>query len=268
MSLEVISAQLLELDGVVVSKSTLSNWQSGRPPRRGAEEDERIYALERVLRLRRGELLLLLDDRPARGGRAAAAVSGDDETRPLRTFVGTLGGVSSCITIAVEERVHVAADRRPQQRVVRQTVRAVAENADCYWAIYSADATGPIVPPVKPLRGCRVGRLVPRGDLLAVELLFDRILKPGESHTFDFCIEEKDLTQPVRECRRWAGPPALERLDMTVRFETPPRQVLAGQWRTRRDEIHGARPVPVVDGIARLRLSHPVPGMYGLTWRW
>lgn len=114
----------------------------------------------------------------------------------------------------------------------------------------------------------RPRRLVPRGDLVAAELLFDRILKPGESHTFDFEIEERNLTQPVRDCRRWAGPPALERLAMTVQFDAPPRQVLSCQWRTRADQPHAARPVLVIDGVARLRLSHPVPGMYGLSWRW
>lgn len=62
----------------------------------------------------------------------------------------------------------------------------------------------------------------PRGDLIAVELIYDRILKPGETHTFTFQLDEQQLAQPVRDCRRWAGPPALESLRMSVVFDSTP----------------------------------------------
>jgi len=260
MSLREISDLLAELDEVTVSRSTLSNWQCARVPRRSPEEDERIYALERVLQLRRGELVLLLEET------AVAPSGGDEEVRALRTLAGQLGGVSNCITIAVDDTLQVA-DRKPQRRTVRQVVRAIATNADCYWTIYSPDAAGPRVP-FEPLHGCRVGRIVPHGDLIAVELLFDRILQLGESHEFGFRIVEQGLSSPVRDCRRWAGPPALERLQMSVAFDLPPRQVAACQWNTRKEQPHSARAVPIIDGIARLRMSHPVTGMYGLSWRW
>ena len=264
MSLQEISDSLAELDGVTVSRSTLSNWQCGREPHRGSREDQRVYGLERVLQLRRGELLLLLED-PNRGERPEL-VGGDTEVRSLLRFTGQLGGTASTITIAVNDVLHVV-DGSPQKRTVTQKVRAIARNADCYWSVYAPDAAGPRVP-FKPLRGCRLGRVVPRGELIAIEWLFDRVLEPGETHEFSFEFDERKLEAPVRECRRWAGPPALETLRMSVVFDRPPREVLDCEWPRRGEQPHIARPVPVIDGVARIRRSHPVAGMYGLSWRW
>lgn len=268
ISLQDICDLLQEQDQVTVSRSTLSSWQCGHTPRRGPEEDKRIYALERVLRLRRGELLLLLEEASESGEGRPAQTGGDDAVRALRVLAGQLGGVSNCILIAVEDEMQVVG-RKPQHRRIRQVVRAVAANADCYWTIYAPDAAGPDVG-FAPVHGCRIGRKIRQGDLIAVELLYDRILQPGETHTFTFQLDEQQLTQPVRDCRRWAGPPALESLRMSVVFDsTPlPRQILACQWDTRDQLTRPGRPVQVVEGVARLNMAHPPAGMYGLRWRW
>lgn len=269
ISLQDISDLVLQEDGIMVSRSTLSSWQCGRTPRRGTEEqDNRIYAVERVLRLHRSQLLLLLDEPSIAGSNEPAQTGGDDEVRALRVLAGQLGGVSNCIIIAVEDEQRVI-DHKVQDRTVKQVVRAIAPNADCYWTIYDPDASGPDVP-FTPVQGCRIGRKVPKGDLIAVELLFDRILQPGETHTFSFRIDEEELTQPVRDCRRWAGPPALELLKMSVHFDEKslPRQVSACQWATDDQLARPARPVRVVEGVARLRMPHPPAGLYGLSWRW
>lgn len=268
VTLQDICELLQQQDQVTVSRSTLSSWQCGHTPRRGPEEDKRIYALERVLRLRRGELLLLLEEAAGDGGAGPAQTGGDDAVRALRVQAGQLGGVSNCILIAVEDDLRVI-DRKPQHRTIRQVVRAIAPNADCYWTIYAPDAAGPDVP-FAPVHGCRIGRKVPQGDLIAVELLYDRILQPGETHRFTFRLDEQQLTQPVRDCRRWAGPPALESLQMSVTFDsTPlPKQVLACQWNTRNQLTRPGRPLQLIDRVARLRMTHPPAGMYGLSWKW
>lgn len=269
LSLQEISDLLRQQDRVQVARSTLSSWQCSTTPQRGPIEDARIYALERVLQLRRGKLLLLLDaDAANADGGPPAQTGGDAEVRSLRARAGQLGGVRNCITIAVEDNLLVAG-RKPQHRTIQQKVRAIGSNVDCYWTIYAPDVAGPEVR-FDALQGCRIGRKVAQGDLVAVELLFDRILEPGEAHAFTFRVGEQQLTQPVRDFRRWAGPPALESLRMSVIFDgpVPPKRVLACQWTTREQLAGPSRQVQVLDGAARLWMSHPPAGMYGLSWKW
>ncbi len=91
LSLREISTRLLKQDGVQIGRSTLSNWQNNASPRRGPTEDTRIYALERVLRLRRGELLLLLEEGAADPGNGPPAqTGGNDEVCSLCARAGQL----------------------------------------------------------------------------------------------------------------------------------------------------------------------------------
>ena len=64
-------ARILTADGVAISTATLSAWQRGSyAPRQDQYRVGRILALERVLSLPMGRLLLLLDDGPRAPHRA------------------------------------------------------------------------------------------------------------------------------------------------------------------------------------------------------
>lgn len=273
LTLHGISAKLLAEDGVTVSTATLSNWQTGRAPSRSQEVTARMYALERVLGLQRGKLLLLLDGDPSVQPvvvpiqPARRSSSPKSEISDLRGLADRLGRVDGYVTTAVTEQVRIGGDRKPHLSVVRQTVLAVGDDTDCYWLFYSADDGGARTY-VRPLKGCRPGRHLQRGDLVADELLFDKVLKRGESHTFTFRLDFHHRSQPSPLYRRSTGQPTVEKLDMTVMFDVQPRHVWKCVWHARGEAPVDPDPVVLVDGAAHVELTHPVPGMHGLRWTW
>ena len=272
LKLGTIVRRMREEDGIEVSASTLSNWQCGNPPRRiSVDDDERIYALERVLKVRRGELLLLLDqERPHRSAIRArrSLAKPDDEIDTLRRQLNQRGGTFGYITTAVSEVIRVGADHRELLRTVCQTVRAIEEGTvDCYWAFYSADMVGASTD-VKGISGCRPGRYVPVGDIVAMELLFDRLLPRGASHTFQFGVVPRSYS-PGEPCvRRSTGQPTLEQLDMIVQFDAPPAEAWTAEWPARGERPTKRERTALSEGAVQLHKPHPVPGIYGLGWSW
>jgi hypothetical protein len=271
LKLEEISDRLDREDGVDLPPSTLSNWRNGGTPQRRDDRDLRVYALERVLALNRRALLSLLDP----PGVPAVGPPADEppadpyaRLRRLRKQVGLLGGVDGYITTRVRERFVVGAGDRHRYRQVLQTVLATDPNTDCYWMFAAADHPMEALRLV-PIAGCRIGRRIQQGRLIAAELLFDRILRPDEEHTFEFRAEFPDGPDPEPFVRRWTSPPglpALDSLELEVRFEVTPREVLACRWAADDQPPVDDVPVPVHDGVATLSLHHPVPGLYGLRW--
>lgn len=273
LSLEAICAKATVEDGVDLSPSTVSNWSHGRTPRPSPERDNRVHALERILGMSRGELLLLLTaSRPAApleprptGGPPAAP---HQQLLALRDRVGRLGGVDGYVTTSVKERYVIGRDRQPRYRMVEQTIRATDDHTDCYWLFASADdrdaqITLRTVPP------CRVGRRIQHGSLMAAELLFDKTLTRGDVHTFAFRLDSVELPHPPAFVRRWTSPPgqpALDALQMEVKFEARPRAVWECEWPT-----EYARPVDLLAvrldaGVARLTRTHAAPSLIGVRW--
>lgn len=265
LKLATISRRLDEEDGVTVRPSTISNWQNGSLPRRGIEDNTRIFALERVLGLRRSELFLLLSKERQNVVTPLARHRPHDDIEAFKADVDRRGGVNGYVTTAIRDHVLIDVDRREKVRTVRQTIRAIeSDRVDCYWAFYCADA---IKTPadVRCVSGCRPGRFVTEGRFLGIELLFDQVVPLGGTHTFEFSVFPHGVPEPF--VRRATGSPALETLDMTVEFEAEPEELWLAEWETLTapPRLRGA-------GLTgrTVRLSHrdPVPGYVGMVWSW
>lgn len=271
LTLRAICATLAAEDGVSLSASTLSNWRSGRVPEERSDRNDRVYGLERVLRLDRGSLLLQLDR-----GTPAPAAPEPSPRRPsphqalveFRDQLGRLGGVGGYVSTRVSESCVIGPDCRRHHRRVRQTTLATEDDTDAYWLLASADRRDTTIT-LQTIKGCRLGRQQQQGALRAYELLFDRTLGRGETHTFTYQLGFPEETELVPFIRRWTSPPgqpALDHFDLEVHFQNPPRQVWECRWPTEAGAPVDVRPVGLGDGRARLTMAHPVPGLIGLRW--
>lgn len=284
-SQKAVLRRVREEHGVTLSASTLSTWITGRLPRRDGSDRVAIEALEGVLDCTAGELWLALEadradradrfNRPAAhsaagpGLRLPATRPGSEESQVerLRRFVRECGSSDDYAVTAVKELVEIGADRYERERRVRLNVRAFSDRTDCYRLVFEPSPTSKL--PIFPSLHCRVGRRVPwEDDLACVELLFDRVLRRGESHVLEYVERGPRRGSPLSWVRRGIGHSAVDMLTTAVRFETPPKQVFTCRWDQR-----GQRPVErveveLVDRVATLSIPKPAPGLWGLAWLW
>jgi hypothetical protein len=285
LSLEAISTRLRVDHGIGVSPSVLTSWKRyGRLPRRTEGDQELIQALEQVLARPAGELWLSLER--DRHQRKAVAVRGAVPESPprraarrpnaeepavdlLRRRMCELASSDDYVTTAVEERITIGRDRYEHLRRVRLTVRDVGEGrTDCYRLIYAPNSAE------NQLRSewrCRIGRRIEgekNSGLGVVELLFDRVLALGTSHTFGYVEVGARSGMPRTWVRRGIGHSSVDVMDMIVRFESPPARVFTCQWDQQGEPPTITNEVGLIDGTATLHLTKPAPGLYGLTWLW
>ncbi|MGH1552819.1 hypothetical protein ACRAWF_14630 [Streptomyces sp. L7] len=85
------------------------------------------------------------------------------------------------------------ADRSVRSMTSRRLLRAEADGADRWIALYRLDAPGPL-PRFRPAAPARLGTVVelPAEGLVAAELLFDRPLMRGETVIVDYTVEHRD----------------------------------------------------------------------------
>ena len=275
LSLEETSRRLKAEYGVDASPASISNWTHGRLPRRTKDCRRLVEALEYLLRRTPGEMQLLLErDREERRPKpkpkpvAGQPVTEEVAVRNLRERMLALAASDSYAVTAVDERVLIGADRREYQRTVRLTVRALNSYTDCYRLVYSPD-DGQATSKIRDAWNCRRGREL-RGerDLAEMELLFDRVLDRGATHTFDY-VESVQHCGPL-QCwaRRGVGHSEVAQIRMVVRFAVPPARVWACRWNGRDAGPVERTELAVVDHLATLELAHPTPGLHGIAWSW
>lgn len=291
LTLEEISLRLRTDHGIGVSPATISTWTHGRLPRRTAGDQKRIQALEQVLGRPAGELWLLLErdrqDRKAVTRRHAPQASAPQTSRAagrpaaeepevdrLRQRLRELASSDDYVTTAVDELITIGRDRYEHRRRVRLTVRDLGGGrTDCYRLLYTPNpnSDNDKKPPIHREWACRVGRRVQgskTSGLAAAELLFDRVLDPGTSHTFGYVEEGFRIGTPRRWVRRGVGHSSVDLVKMVVRFETSPAQVFTCQWAQQGQPPTTTVEIDLVDNTATLLLTKPAPGLHGLTWRW
>ncbi|MEV6206170.1 hypothetical protein [Kitasatospora sp. NPDC051914] len=279
MSLEGIQRRLTRR-GLRVSVSSLSYWQRGRSRPERPESLTAVRALEAVLGLRPGSLIVLLGPRRPRGrwidhvpgsldhvstfgDPAVAGVLADFDPR-------TNGRVESLHT---RVDVHIGPRREERRIDVLQIVRALASGADRLILLTRAE---PEVPEdsdvgVFNLVGCRAGRR--RTDrehgFTATELLFDLPLQPGQSAVVEFsyaCPSAEVATQYQRMVR-FPG----KNLVLRARFDS---RMLPASCQVAFRPCHDAPPQAVEElrispaGHACAVLPDAEPGVYGLYWEW
>jgi len=265
------------------SVATLSAWQSGTsaPPCTGVGRD-RVLALERVLGLPLGELVLRMPGGPAVPASRPPTPAEQDgpvaRRARLAHLVGAFGGTRQVLVVTLAKEVLLDPAGRPLCTRVATRVRAVQDGVDRLWYVDGDDPR--LRPLVAATTDCRPGRRVPeRGragpGLVATELVLDRALGIGERHDVSFLVSYEPRntgSAPVRPAepvfRQLVSHP-LESLDLGLSFDpaAPPRAVLTCRWRPR-DSAEVSRRELTVPGCRSYELvvADPAPGGYG--WRW
>ncbi|MER5422496.1 hypothetical protein [Streptosporangium roseum] len=275
--------QRLEERGLRVGMTSLSYWQQGlRRPER-PESLRAVRALEEILILPPRSLMGLLGPPRPRGRGQSAGSQPDaashssimEPARALSTLLHELDGVADDRRLHIAgmyESLQIGADRSTTRRETLQVVQAHEDAADRYIMVYRGDIGCDVERVrIRALEDCRVGRVRRDGPtaLVVAELLFDRVLRTGD-------------TQVIRY--ELADPSGVEATEYERSFRFP-----AGQYMLRVSFAAAALPVGVRrfarhdsaagehdQGELTLNAHHAVhlvtgslqPGLIGIRWKW
>ena len=279
LSLESLRRRL-SADGHVVSLSALSYWQRGlRRPERD-QSVRAVHAMERILGLRRSSLVALLGPPRPRGRQPAQptlVLRLEDALGPDPSLASVLNGLdmavnSSVAHVSAQNDRHLGPVKTWVADRVRRVVTAQSDGVDRFIALNVPDMAGEQAPTVRPVSGCRLGRIRTEREtgLHAAELLFDIPLRRGQTHVFEYeCISgggSAGITRwvigsrhPVRELilRAHFAPPALPVRCYRIRrerYDTPYREL-------------GELPL-TAGGTVNLVALDALPGVEGMRWEW
>ncbi|MDH6123135.1 hypothetical protein [Kitasatospora sp. GP82] len=201
--------QHLAQRGVHVGVTSLSYWQQGRRRPERAESLRAVRALEDVLDVPEHSLTRLLGPRQTAPGEPASPA-----VRPYRDLIVPATAVDHLLasisaprdtglhTVTHIERIRVGPERRLLGRDSQHALRAHRDGIDRYLAIYQGDPGCDIARvAVRAEENCRAGRIRrdPANQLLAVELLFDRKLRTGDTHLLGYGFDDAPGAEPSCE---------------------------------------------------------------------
>ncbi|MEV6520682.1 hypothetical protein AB0M43_01905 [Longispora sp. NPDC051575] len=278
LGLQRIQARLAER-GVPVGVATLSCWQSGaRRPERDASL-RAVEALEDILGLPRAALMVLLGPPRPRGPRPDPPPDADRYSEPF-TPVSVLDRIVSELetpalgrlrTVSVFAGLYIGPDRSVTRRRTVRVVRAVAE-VDRHVDLVQGDAgCDTDLMRVVPLANCRLGRA--RRDratgMVATELLFDRVLRVGETHILEYEHHNASGVPCHEFC--YGIPLRGTYASLEVRFTSGVVPVRC--YRFSRERVDGPdldySEIPMAGrDTAHLLATGAVPGLVGLRWDW
>ncbi|GAQ56221.1 hypothetical protein [Streptomyces acidiscabies] len=213
----------LRLRGVPVSAATLSSWQSGRHQPERRRSLSALAVLEDVLSLPPASLSARLAPPRPRGrwlppGDGLPAL---DRAWPLG---GARGAVdvrwdSSLTRLSCHNRAEVDGQRRLRSLSSRRLLRAEADGADRWIALYRLDSPGPL-PRIRLAEPLRLGTVVelPEEGLVVAEMLFERPLARGETVIVDYTVEHREPRPVTRHVETAIHVPMREHL-LEVRFD-------------------------------------------------
>ena len=266
--------------GTRVGVATLSCWQSGtRRPERPASL-RAVAVLEEILELPAGSLLVLLGP-PRPRGPGVGLPHGSRGYRHLMTVSANLQALLADLGTTADDMLHIAAQhesvwidrhRSAYRRETFQVLRAHQDGVDRYIAIAWADPGADIgLVEIRALENCRTGRI--RRDaaagLLVTELLFDLILRTGQTHPVRYEVVDRAGVE-CREYERGFRFPAGQYV-LQVRFD--PEALPIGCFSYQRRDVAAGEP-----DVSELTLTGhhcvhvnvaPVPpGVVGIRWDW
>jgi len=287
--------------------ATLSDWQNGHSePADTSDSRNRVLALERVLGVPTGELIIRLEDsrrrraegpatarRPASPARPLTQLAGSPPTggtdlarrhAALQARVNTLTGRQLVLPVTVAKEHLIRPDRRPMRSTVVHRVRAAHDDVDRFWFVHAFNNWVDVQ--VYQRRGCHLGRTLidatPVGTssggvvLAAVELLFDAVLERGQLHEFSFGVlyryDAAEPRLPERVFRHVQSQPC-ERVELRLRFAsgTLPARIWQRQWRLASLAEEVGPPVATqLDGdqSVQITLVDAPATAVGWTWDW
>ncbi|MEU5693575.1 hypothetical protein [Actinosynnema sp. NPDC020468] len=265
----------LDLAGVPVSVTTLSNWRCGRTvPTRGGSR-RAVEVLEAVLGLPQGSLTALLDHAEPHHADLPRRVVGGERLWGNRSGVlpllADLSGSRDLPLVILDlcESVEVDADRLQRRHRVREVVRAVADDART--RVVPARGGPGRAPRLITTRYCAPGRVetLPEQGFTIMELVLPRALARGETaiveYEYDYTDDRPDTTinrlfrYPIRthllEIRFTPGAlPVSCRSFSRTSFSAPERDVA---------DVFFAAGTP-----AHVFSTDVSPGIRGVAWDW
>ncbi|GGN18649.1 hypothetical protein GCM10011578_048040 [Streptomyces fuscichromogenes] len=264
--------------GTPVATATLSSWQSGRYRPERKQSLAALAALEDVLRLPPAALSGLLGPPRPRGrwlppppGHPGLAETWS-ERRDISAALDTIDTRwdDSLTRLSCHNRLEVGPDRRPASLASRRLLRAEADGADRWIALYRLDSPGP-PPRIRLAPPGRLGRVVeiPEDGLVAAELLFDHPLARGETVIVDYTLEHREPRPYSQRLETAIHVPMREHL-LEVRFAT---EALPSACYSFRSTALDARPRAHPLRLDTAGSVHAValaagPCRFGIRWEW
>ncbi|HVK24501.1 MAG TPA: hypothetical protein VM677_24345 [Actinokineospora sp.] len=276
LSLDRIQVRLRERDAAV-SKTALSNWQSGRTQPERADSLRALAVLEDILGVSDGALSALLGP-PRPRGRWLAQAPGDmraDQAwarpdglaRALERMGAGIDAVGKMAKVAIHIVGVVDHDQRLRSLTHHLVLRAEVDGVDRHTMATRSDI--PRTTEFADTVGCRLGRQ--RADVetgfTTCELLLDRPLRAGEIVSVAYTIRT-DAREPYHSQRVGR---ATRSLAVQIRFTAGTLPVRV--YRTYLPSIGepDCEQVEVPLGAsytAQLTAADPIPGIYRLCWDW
>ncbi|MFJ5828303.1 hypothetical protein [Streptomyces sp. NPDC093089] len=270
----------LEEHGVRISLATLSYWQTGRsrPERPGSFLA--VDQIEQILDLQPDSLRGLLGPRRPRG----RCTDRERSALPVGALWPERDAVEAAVRdldlrwddalerISLHDRLIIGPDRREESFRTRQVLRARRSGPDRCVHIYRLDEPHLPPPEIRPLRGCRPGRVAahPGTGLLTAELLFDQPLALGETVIVEFELRHRERRPLATHWERKIRVP-VRQYDLEIEF-APPALPAAFEHYVAPGTNGSERSCPPVALDAAHRV-HAValdldPCRYGMRWSW
>lgn len=264
--------------GLNVSVTSLSYWQRGERVPSRPESVRVVRVLEQILDLPPGALVRLLEPRTAGGRAGPRAARGYQDLVGASTAVRRLLDALDCPTedrlhtVSQVDRIHLGGARDLWRRDTQQLVRGHQGEADRYVTVYEGDI-GCDVSNVRidPLDNCRLGRVRsnPEASLLAVELVFDRALRAGDSHPFRYQFTDPTGAECSEFVRGFRYPVGHYLLQAYFAPSALPVRCYRFTRNDARAPRRGLTPVPL-NGYhsAHVAEQQVRPGVVGMAWEW
>ncbi|GGS22511.1 hypothetical protein [Actinokineospora fastidiosa] len=266
--------------GIHVSLASLSYWRLGRSRPERPDSLRAVVAIEAILGLPRHSLEALLGPPRPRGrwvGRESQGRRYGSLLEPAQSLAETVEALAGPSDGKLrpwwlDEAVVVGRGGALRRVRARQVARAVADGPDRHLAVYCGEpGEDPAGIAFTAVENCRLGRVRRHrsAPVVAAELLFDRTLRSGQTHLFEYDVA---ITggRPATDYRRAFRYPA-DSYVLSVRFH-------AGRLPVRCSGFvqHGEDTAQVSDeelGMTAGRMVHVAerevrPGVVGIAWEW
>ncbi|MBC6448180.1 hypothetical protein [Actinokineospora xionganensis] len=276
LSLDRVQFRLRERDAAV-SKTALSNWQSGRTQPERPDSLRALAVLEDIVGVPAGSLSSLLGP-PRPRGRWLAQNPGemradqawarpDGLARALERMGTSIDAINRVAKIATHLTGTVDAERRMRTMRHQMVVRAERDGIDRYTGAYRSDVGDCL--DITDTIGCRPGRRRQDAEtgFTTYELLLDQPARAGELVSVGYTIytngEERYHSQRLGR--------ASQIYTVQIQFETGtlPVRVYRTYLPSIGDTSHEDVEVPLgASCTAQHTVVDPVPGIYRLGWDW
>ncbi|SDF93739.1 hypothetical protein SAMN05216553_104269 [Lentzea fradiae] len=263
--------------GMRVSQSTLSYWRRGRSRPERPESLKVVTALEELLGLGEGFLTDRLGDKRPRGRWVDQAMSLEDMWDSRATDLGEVMAridrlqPTASTYLTVRDRQVIGPDRREVEMHSTGVVQALEDGVDRFLAIQLADPDDLGVPSIEAGPPCRLGRV--RGDdstgFLVAEVLFDRVLRAGETALVDYRVRMRPGAQSEVCDRRFLRPVG----DYVLQVDFHPDAVPARCFEFTRPSLQ--EPETALNELwigttasTHIHVRNSKPGIRGVRWEW